>query len=104
MFIVTEIAQQKVAEHFSDKDVMPIRVFLHHGGCTGPQLAMALDERKETDTVFEFSGIDYLVDTRFLEEAKPIVVDYMESGFRVTSSLELGGGCSSCSSGGSCGT
>lgn len=102
MFNVTEKAQEQIKEYFTDKDLMPVRVFLHQGGCGGPQLAMALDDKKNTDTVFTFAGIEYLVDSEFLEQAKPIDVDYIESGFKVTSSLELGGGCSSCGTEGSC--
>ncbi len=101
MFTITESAQQKVAEHFSDKAVMPIRIFLNQGGCGGPQMAMAPDEKKETDSVFEFAGVEYLVDTKFLEEAKPISVDFIETGFKVTSGLELGG-CSTCGTEGAC--
>lgn len=101
MFTVTENAQQKIAEHFLDKAVMPIRIFLNQGGCGGPQMAMALDEKKETDSIFKFAGVEYLVDTTFFEEAKPIAVDFIETGFKVTSRLELTG-CSSCSTEGSC--
>ena len=102
MFNVTKEAQQEVRKYFEDRDMMPIRVFLHHGGCGGPQMAMALDEKKDTDSVFTFDGVDYLVETKFFNEAKPIAVDFIASGFKVTSSLELGGGCSSCGSEGSC--
>lgn len=103
MFNVTESAQEQVRAYFQGKQQMPIRVFLHQGGCGGPQMAMALDDRKDTDTVFTFDGVDYLVNKEFLEDAKPINVDFIESGFKVTSSLELGGGgCSSCGSEGSC--
>lgn len=102
MFNVSEKAQEQVKAYFEGKDVMPIRVFLHQGGCGGPQMAMALDEKRDTDTVFTFDGVEYLVNTVFLEEAKPIGVDFIESGFKVTSGLELGGGCSSCGSEGSC--
>lgn len=101
MLNVTETAQQKVAEHFTDKEVMPIRIFLQEGGCGGPQVSMALDEKKESDSVFKFAGIEYLVDVAFLEEAKPIEIDFIETGFKVTTSLELGG-CSTCGTTGSC--
>ncbi len=101
MFTITESAQQKIAEHLSGKASMPIRIFLNQGGCGGPQMAMALDEKKETDSIFEFAGVKYLVDTIFFEEAKPIAVDFIGTGFKVTSRLELGG-CSSCSTEGSC--
>jgi iron-sulfur cluster assembly accessory protein len=102
MFNVTEKAQEQIREYFAGKDRMPIRVFLHQGGCGGPQLAMALDEKKDTDTVFTFDGVEYLVDSKFLTDAQPIGVDYIETGFKVTSSLQLGGGCSSCGTTGSC--
>jgi iron-sulfur cluster assembly accessory protein len=102
MFNVTEKAQEQIREYFTGKDRMPIRVFLHQGGCGGPQLAMALDEKKDTDTVFTFDGVEYLVDSKFLTDAQPIGVDYIETGFKVTSSLQLGGGCSSCGTTGSC--
>lgn len=101
MFNVTENAQKQIAEYFQDKDIMPVRVFLNQGGCGGPQLAMALDDKKDSDSVFTFDGIEYLVDTVFLSQAQPIDVDFLESGFKVTSALELGG-CSSCGTEGSC--
>jgi len=55
--------------------------------------------------VFKEDGLTFLVDKKFLEEAKPIKVDFGMMGFRIESSLNLGGGkdaCSSCGSG-SCG-
>jgi Fe-S cluster assembly iron-binding protein IscA len=65
---------------------------------------MALDESKDTDEVFTVDGFDYIVDKDFLNEAKPIKVDYLDIGFKVTSSLVLdAGGCGSCGSSGSCG-
>ena len=102
MFNVTDKAQEQIKVYFEGKNVMPVRVFLHEGGCGGPQLAMALDDKKATDTLFTFGGFDYLVDSEFLEHAKPISVDYLETGFKVTSGLDLGGGCSSCGTHGSC--
>lgn len=102
MFNVTEKAQEQVRVYFEGKQKMPIRVFLHQGGCGGPQMAMALDDKKDSDTVFTFDDVDYIVETEFLQQAQPISVDFIESGFKVTSSLELGGGCSSCGSSGSC--
>lgn len=101
MLNVSQNAQTQVAEFFIGKEIKPIRVFLHQGGCGGPQLAMALDDQKPSDTVFNFAGIDYLVDSDFLKEASPIEVDFRESGFSITSSLKLEG-CSSCGTEGSC--
>lgn len=58
-------------------------------------MAMALDEPRVEDQVFDVSGFKYLVDTDFLEKAKPIKVDFQQFGFKITSSIELGGGCAS---------
>ncbi|MBW1982143.1 MAG: hypothetical protein JRJ12_13080 [Deltaproteobacteria bacterium] len=62
---------------------------------------MALDEPRENDETFEVNGITYLVDTRLLEQAKPIKVDFVEdlyqAGFSISSNLAAASNC-----GGSC--
>jgi Fe-S cluster assembly iron-binding protein IscA len=71
---------------------------------------LALDESKESDKVFDKSGLQFLVETGLLEKCGAIKVDFMEAGYRsgfsITSTNPLGGG-GSCSSGscggGSCG-
>lgn len=63
---------------------------------------MALDESKNTDTVYEVDGFKYIVDTEFLKEAAPIKVDYIDIGFKVTSSIKFESACGSCSTSGSC--
>ncbi len=65
---------------------------------------MALDEPKEADEVFEIDGFKYLVDKEFLKKAKPIKVDFLEIGFKLTSSLVFEQGCTACSTTGSCST
>lgn len=65
---------------------------------------MTLDELKENDLVYEFGNFKYIVDKEFMEQAKPIKVDFTPMGFKVTSSIDLGAGCdSSCGSEGNCG-
>lgn len=103
MLTVTDAAQTQVAEFFKEREQQPVRVFLHEGGCSGPVLAMALDKERDGDSKFEFDGVEYLVDEQFLEQAKPIEVDYKSTGFTVSSSLALEGGCSSCGSKKGCG-
>jgi len=63
---------------------------------------MALDELKETDDVYEVEGIKYVVDKEFLKQATPIKVDFKEVGFSISSNIDLGASCSSCSTTGSC--
>lgn len=103
MVEVTEAASKQIAEYFKDKQVMPIRIFLNSGGWAGPSLAMALDESKDTDEIFTVDNFEYIVDKQFLEQAKPIKVDFMQTGFKIDSSIDLGPGCGGSCSSGSCG-
>ena len=103
MVEVTEAAQQQIIEYFKDKDLMPIRIFLNEGGWGGPSLAMALDEQKDSDDVYDLDGYQYIVDKDFLKKATPIKVDFKEVGFSVTSNIELSDGCSSCGTSDTCG-
>jgi iron-sulfur cluster assembly protein len=67
-------------------------------------LAMALDEPKETDNVYDVNGFKFILDKDFDEKAKPVTVDFLGYGFKISSGVEFGGeasGCSSCGSGSS---
>ena len=101
MLNVTESAVQAVAEYFKTMDIRPIRVFLTQG-CGGQQLAMALDEVKPSDSVHESGGYQFIMDQDLLSQAQPVEIDYANMGFKISSSLELGGGCQSCGTAGSC--
>ncbi len=101
MITVTQKAREQVRDYFTGREIQPVRIFVNRG-CGGSQLAMALDGKKDTDTSFTFDGVDYIMETRLLEEARPVEVDFSGTGFVISSSLELGGGCSSCGQGGSC--
>lgn len=106
MFEVTENATNELGEFFKDKEVKPIRIFLNQGGWGGPSLAMALDEPKDTDKVYDIDNFQYIIDQDFIELAKPISVDFVGMGFKITSGLKLeapGDGCSGCGSNSSCG-
>ena len=70
---------------------------------------MALDELKDNDEEYEIDGFKYLVNKDFMEEAKPIKIDFTQFGFKIDSNMdfgasaESGGGCTSCGTTGSCG-
>ena len=98
MLEVTKSATDKIAEYFQDKELKPIRIFLHEGGCAMPCLAMDVDEIKDTDTVFDIGGFQFIVDEDFLKEAVPIKVDYTRSGFQFDCALEFEDECSTCES------
>lgn len=106
MFDLKPAAKEQLDAHFGGKDKEPIRIYLA-SGCGGPRLGLALDEKKDTDQVFELEGYTFLVESTLFEQAKPMTVAFDPNmGFTVDSSMvfpEGGGGCSSCSCGGSCG-
>lgn len=62
---------------------------------------MALDEPNENDETFETGGFTYVIEKELLEEAQPIMVDYvtsaMGSGFIISSGLKSNSACGSCS-------
>lgn len=65
---------------------------------------MALDEPKDTDNVFTVNGFQFILDKGFYDKVKPVKVDFMGYGFRISSSLQPeAGGCGGCG-GGSCET
>lgn len=101
MIHVSKPAQEMVKAYFEDKKIQAVRIFVS-SGCGGPQLAMALDDIKPDDAVFNHDGVDYIMESALLEQARPVEVDYVRTGFKIKSQLELGGGCSSCGSEGSC--
>lgn len=65
---------------------------------------MALDEPSENDEVYDIDGFQYLVDKTFLEQAKPIKVDYLAYGFKLDCGIDFGqAACGGCGSGSGCG-
>jgi Fe-S cluster assembly iron-binding protein IscA len=102
MITVSKTAQEQVKAYFEGKEVQPVRIFLNNGGCGGPSLAMALDEKQAEDVVFTQGDVAYIMEKTLFEKAKPVRVDYAGMGFNLSSSLELSSGCGSCGSKGSC--
>jgi iron-sulfur cluster assembly protein len=91
MVILTDIAAQKVEEFIagqSPEGEVGLRVGVRGGGCSGFQYALALDEQREDDHVFDAAGIRVLVDPASLRYVDGSTVDFTESfmgsGFEVT--------------------
>ena len=90
MVTLTDIAADKVRGFLngqqSEGDV-GLRVGVRGGGCSGFQYALALDERREDDHVFEYEGIRVIVDPASLRYVEGSQVDFTESlmgsGFEV---------------------
>ena len=91
MVTLTDIAAEKVNQFMDGQAAegdVGLRVGVRGGGCSGFQYALALDERRDDDHVFDASGIRVLVDPASLRYVDGSTVDFTESfqgsGFEVT--------------------
>ncbi len=91
MVTFTDKGAEKVREFLAgqgaDVQAAGLRVSVRGGGCSGFQYALAFDEQRDGDTVFEDHGLRLLVDTASLPYVRGSIVDYVESlqgaGFKV---------------------
>jgi iron-sulfur cluster assembly accessory protein len=91
MVTLTDIAAEKVRDFINGQSAagdIGLRVGVRGGGCSGFQYALALDERREDDHVFDANQIRVLVDPASLKYVDGSTVDFTESfqgsGFEVT--------------------
>ncbi len=68
---------------------------------------MALDKPQENDETYKIDGLIFLADKDFMKKATTVKVDFLPTGFHITSSIKFeksASACGSCgSSSGSCG-
>lgn len=89
MVVLTDIAAEKVRAFMEGQEgpEIGLRVGVRGGGCSGFQYALALDEQREDDHIFEASGIKVIVDPASLSYVDGSTVDFTESfqgsGFEV---------------------
>src|SRR5436305_15215395 len=87
MVTLTSIAAEKVRGFLEGQDSAGLRVGVRGGGCSGFQYALALDEPKSEDKIFDVDGIKVIVDEASLHYVDGSEVDYTESlmgsGFKV---------------------
>ena len=104
MLTVTNDAIVNFKSYMAENNITSaLRVAVMDGGCSGPSLGLALDEKKNTDKLFTIDAIDFLVDEELFTKTGAIKVDYIDTegskGFAISSENKIGGGgCSSCSS------
>jgi iron-sulfur cluster assembly accessory protein len=91
MVTLTDIAAEKVRAFMNGQTAegqIGLRVGVRGGGCSGFQYALALDELRDDDNVFDCGGISVLVDPASLQYVDGSTVDFTESfqgsGFEVT--------------------
>jgi iron-sulfur cluster assembly protein len=90
MVTLSPVAAEKVQGFLSQQESaaeVGLRIGVRGGGCSGFQYALALDERRDDDEVFDHDGIRILVDPASLRYVDGSEVDYTESmmgaGFEV---------------------
>src|SRR3954451_22334667 len=83
MITFTEKGAEKVQEFLAaqgaDIQTAGLRVGVRGGGCSGFQYALAFDNQRDEDEVFEDHGLRILVDRPSLPYVRGAVVDYVES-------------------------
>ena len=91
MITLTEKGAEKVREFLAAQaavaDTAGLRVGVRGGGCSGFQYALAFDDQRDGDTVFEDHGIRLLVDNSSLPYVSGSVIDFVDglqgAGFKV---------------------
>ncbi len=90
MVTLTDIAAEKVRGFLAPQETegeVGLRVGVRGGGCSGFQYALALDEKRDDDLVFDYDGIRLIVDPASMRYVDGSQVDYTESlmgaGFEV---------------------
>ena len=77
MVTLTDKAVEKVKELVGDNS-SALRVAVRGGGCSGFQYALAFDEQRAGDEVYEQDGVRLLVDGESLAFVRGSEVDYVE--------------------------
>jgi iron-sulfur cluster assembly protein len=91
MITLTDNGAEKVHEFLAAQAAVGptagLRVGVRGGGCSGFQYALAFDEQRDGDTVFEDKGIRLLVDHSSLPYVRGSVIDFVDglqgAGFKV---------------------
>ncbi len=91
MITLTDNSAEKVREFLAAQatvaETAGLRVGVRGGGCSGFQYALAFDEQREGDTVFEDKGIRLLVDRASLPYVHGSTIDFVDglqgAGFKV---------------------
>lgn len=100
MFTLTDDARKSLDAHFQDRELASIRIYLAPGGCSGPLLALAMDEPSDEDTVLTAEPYSFCINKDLLDKTGALTVDIQCHGFVIESENPIGGGgCGSCGGG-----
>lgn len=103
MLELSQDALKELNEYFKDKEKGTIRIYLAPGGCSGPRLALALDEAADDDTTEVLDGFTFCINKKLAEEIGSAKIELGPLGFDVipANPLPQSSGGSAC--GGCCG-
>lgn len=103
MLELKDNARKELEAYFEGKERGVIRIYLAPGGCSGPRLALGLDESTPDDVVEETGGFKFCVNKQLAEQIGSCTIDLDNMGFVVTpeNPLPQPAGGSAC--GGCCG-
>lgn len=103
MLKLTPNAKKELDAFFEGKEKGPIRIYLAPGGCSGPMLALALDEPKDDDNTEELDSYTFCIAKPLAEKTGDITIDLGPMGFAVEPANPLpkpeGSGCGGCCGG-----
>lgn len=104
MIEITESAKKELDAYFDGKEKSPIRIYLAPGGCSGPRLALALDEPTSDDVEEDADGYKFCINKELQEQIKGARIDLTPLGFEVTPDEPLpqqpgGSACGGCCGG-----
>lgn len=91
MITITDKGAEKIREFLAsqgtDNAEAGLRVGVRGGGCSGFQYALAFDQKRDGDEIFDYEGLKVLVDGPSLPYIKGSIIDYVDSltgaGFKV---------------------
>lgn len=108
MITLSDEARQELEAYFDGKERKTIRLFATAGGCSGPRMALALDDAKDSDDVIVAEGFTFCIDKELLAQVKSASISMTYMGFTVDTEEPLPGamegGSSCCGSCSSCGS
>lgn len=105
MITLETTAKQELDAYFADKEKSSIRIYLAPGGCSGPRLALALDEPNDEDATADEQGYSFAINKTLLDQVKGVTIKLAYGGFMIEPEVALpsaGGGCGGCGSSSSC--
>jgi len=93
---VTPAAIERIDAFFSGRKVKPIRIYLNDAFCVSSGLHLSMEEPGEEDVEIDVGEYKYYIDRKLLDRVSPIKIDFISTGFKFHSRIDLGPKCPGC--------